>query len=492
MRATAVLLAGALLLAAPAPASADVIFDPADADELAAVLAEAFTEQGVCYGWAVTVDNVGSRESSVGSNFGAGRAVSPDTCNAYVEFYADITYTSESSESEDSASYGVRSEPATVTRDDLSALDIDFDGLTGEDPDIAVGKAVTALPLLAADKGIAKALSATPDTATSTPADAQLTDDPGSDWWRDRGGMVIWAVVLIAASGLLIWIILRTNRRRRPGRVSPLSAYVPGPEPSTPEEDELPAAPPPKPAIEPEPAPPVAEPVLLEPESAKPAPMVEPTPESESESAIGPEPSVAKPGMPEPEPGKPSSVASASGESEPEILPETSVAESEPGEPAPVDATPGEPEPEGTASGSGDVGSEPEILPEPPVAEPVMPEPEPAKPAPVDATPGESEPEGTASESEGVEFRPAIEPDPAPPAAEPVLLEPESAEPAPMVEPTPETGSEDTKPEPSPSEDHTAGTPAAAEQPGDEPPARKPPAAKGPAGSPPAEDHDKE
>jgi hypothetical protein len=228
VRRAAVVLAGVLLLAAPAPASADVIFDPADADELASVLAEAYTDQGVCYGWHVSVDNVGIQEESVGSNFGAGKSAATGSCEATVEFWANITYTSESSESEDSASYDVRSTPSSVTRDDLDALGLDFGGLTGDDPGVVVGKAVTALPLLAADKGIATPLSAAPDTATA-PADARLTDDPGSDWWRDRGGMLIWALVLLAASGLLVWWILRVNRRRRPAPVEAVPDYVPEP-----------------------------------------------------------------------------------------------------------------------------------------------------------------------------------------------------------------------------------------------------------------------
>jgi hypothetical protein len=114
-RAAAVALAGALLVLSPAAASADVIFDPADADELASVLAEAYTDQGVCYGWHVNVDNVGVQEESVGSNFGAGRSADAGSCKATVEFWANITYTSEASESEDSSSYDVHSTPPSVT-----------------------------------------------------------------------------------------------------------------------------------------------------------------------------------------------------------------------------------------------------------------------------------------------------------------------------------------------------------------------------------------
>lgn len=269
MRAAPFLLAAGLLLAAPGTASADVIFDPADADELASVLAEAYADQGVCYGWHVTVNDVGSVSDSVGSNFGAGAPVTSGACQTTVEFTATITYTSESSESEDSASYDVSSQPFGVTRTSLDGLGIDFDDLTGEDPDVVVGKAVTALPLLAADADLAKPISAAPETAAA-PADAQLTDDPGSDWWRDRGGMLIWALILMAASGLLILLVLKRNRRPAPYDV----VHAP-PVPDFPPPDLAWAGPPHEPPTEPfpaaeptEPAPPVTKPTTTPPDES--------------------------------------------------------------------------------------------------------------------------------------------------------------------------------------------------------------------------------
>jgi hypothetical protein len=217
----------ALLLAAPATASADVIFDPADAEDLAAVLAEAHKEQGVCYGWQVTVsDPYSGTSESVGSNFGAGEPIPSSNCTKTVRFTADITYTSESSEAEDSASYDVTSNPYGVTRADLDDLGIDFGGLTGEDPDVAIGNAVTALPLLAADKGLAKPLSAAPATGEA-PADAQLTDNPGSDWWRNSGGMVIWALIVLAAGAVFAWFVLWSHRRQRRRYAAATPTYVP-------------------------------------------------------------------------------------------------------------------------------------------------------------------------------------------------------------------------------------------------------------------------
>lgn len=230
MRAAAVVAgAGLLLLAAPGVASADVIFDPADADELATVLAEATTDQNVCYGWDVQVDDaVAGQAESVGSNFGAGQTVSAGgTCPASVELKVYIRYTSESSESEDSASYDVVSTAGGPTRDDMAALELGTDDLAGENPDVVIGKMVAALPLLAADKGIAKGIEAAPETGEA-PADAALTDSPGSDWWRNSGGMLLWGVGLLLAGGVFAWWVVRTNRRYEPARgVGQVPSYVP-------------------------------------------------------------------------------------------------------------------------------------------------------------------------------------------------------------------------------------------------------------------------
>ena len=234
MRVAPVLVALGLLFVAPGFASADVIFDQADADELAATLAEATEDQDVCYGWDVRVDDaVAGASESVGSNFGAGKPVSSGSCREQVVFNAYITYTSESSESEDSATYDVVSSSGGPTREDLDGLDLDFGGLTGEDPDVVVGKAVVALPLLAADKGMAKPIEAAPETGDA-PADAALTDDPGSDWWRESGGVLLWGIGLLLAGGLFAWWVLRSNKvrwtppnRRGPAPVEEMPQYIP-------------------------------------------------------------------------------------------------------------------------------------------------------------------------------------------------------------------------------------------------------------------------
>lgn len=211
-------LAALLLVAAPSAASADVIFDPADADELAATLAEARADQGVCYGWEVNVDDpLAGLSQSVGSDGAAGVPLNTASCPKYVLLSVFINYTSESSESEDSASYDLRSSSGGPTRADLEGLGLDWGGLTGEDPDVVIGNAVNALPLLAADKGMGKAIEAAPATGDA-PADAALTDDPGSDWWRGNGGVVMWGAGLLLAGGVFALWVLRTNRSTRPNR----------------------------------------------------------------------------------------------------------------------------------------------------------------------------------------------------------------------------------------------------------------------------------
>jgi hypothetical protein len=297
----ALALAVPLLLAAPAEASADVIFDPADADELVAVLAEAYQDQGVCYGWYVNVHDVTTTSASSGSNFGVGTPTTSGTCQATVEFRADITYTSESSESEDSATYDVSSNPDGVTRDDLDSLDIDFGELTGENPDVVIAKAITALPLLAADKGLGKAISAAPATGT-TPADAQLTDDPGSDWWRNRGGMLLWGLGLLLAGGVFVWWVLWTRRRRA---ISEAMTVPDSPAEMPPSAWQFP------PATDPPTTPfPVAQPPAAEPRAAEPpTPTTDPLPAEPAAKSSAEKPAAEDRSAAEPTAAKPPSAA---------------------------------------------------------------------------------------------------------------------------------------------------------------------------------------
>ena len=215
----ATVCAGALLLLAAGPgvARADPVFDQADADELAAILAEAADGQDICYGWRVQVyDPDAGSDISVGTNFGVGSQVGdfgPPLCTTTVEFFADITYTSASSEANDSATYNVVSEPSGPTKADLDALDIvDEGGLVGDDVDVVVFKAVAALPQLAADVGVAEPIEAVPETGVDP--DAHLTDSPGSDFWRQVGTMLLWGLALLLAGVVFGGYVMRSAHLR--------------------------------------------------------------------------------------------------------------------------------------------------------------------------------------------------------------------------------------------------------------------------------------
>lgn len=206
-----------LLLTAPA-AAADVVFDPADAAELAAELAEATEAQDVCYGWTVRIDDAAGVETGVstGSSFGAGvslQAPPARACSTLVEFVARITYTSAASESSDAAAFEVISTPAGPTTDDLAGLGLfDSGDLVGDEVDAAVARAVTALPQLAAEAGIAPPLVAEPEPRAA-PGAGTLSDDPGSDYLRRAGGLLALGAVLLIGGTAFGAHALMTARR---------------------------------------------------------------------------------------------------------------------------------------------------------------------------------------------------------------------------------------------------------------------------------------
>lgn len=221
---------GWALLASPAHtlAQADPVFDPDEAGYLADLLADATEAQGVCYGWSVHVTDAetGITTQSVGSNLGPGRDVESGgrdggSCARAVEFTADIEYVSSSSDLDDSARWSVTGwPPGGVGTGDLDRLGLFDEGdLIGEDPDLAVARAVAALPQLAAEADLAPPLRATP--ASSAPPDVgSLVDDPGSDYLRRTGGLLAFGVVLLVGAGAFAVTALRSSRSR-PGPSPP-------------------------------------------------------------------------------------------------------------------------------------------------------------------------------------------------------------------------------------------------------------------------------
>ena len=194
-RVLAVLLAATLFV--PGAASAGTILEPADETELAQALADAQEDQDVCYGWSVNINGVVSDAGS--SVDGPGRPPPDAGCGRFATFLAEVSYTCDSCEGEDSASISIESnlpDPPKVS--DLEDLGYGAGDLVGERDDSALLDMVGALPLLAAQRA-----NNVPNVeyapATGVPAKDGPTNSPGSDLLRDR-----W-FLLVLFGGLLVF-----------------------------------------------------------------------------------------------------------------------------------------------------------------------------------------------------------------------------------------------------------------------------------------------
>lgn len=232
-----------VLAGSAAGAQTDPVFEPAAARDLADLLAEATNAQDVCYGWTVQVADVETRSQaqSTGSNFGPGRSLDSagSSCRYAVEFTADIVYARASSDFDDSVSWTVTSRPpGGPGKDDLDRLELfDKADLAGDNLDLAVARAVAALPQLAASAGIAPPLTAAP--ATSAPPDVgSLADSPGSDFLRRAGGLLAFGAVLLAGGLAFGAFALYSSRsRREPIRPHQARPTDPPPTPHPPPQD---------------------------------------------------------------------------------------------------------------------------------------------------------------------------------------------------------------------------------------------------------------
>ena len=231
LAALAVAAAGiSAFLAGALPAGAGPILETADANELAQSLAEATEDQDVCYGWSVNVTDYSGGADGVdeGSSLGVGPTAIETQCERYVIFEAFITYTSQSSEAEDSAYYDVRSNvPGAPTATDLRKAGISEGGLLGANDDQVVANAALLLPALMADEGLAEPISLDAH-AQALPAGDRATGTPGSDWLRKYGAVLaVAALTLLGGLGWAAWIFFRerpfapapvpTTRRKRTG-----------------------------------------------------------------------------------------------------------------------------------------------------------------------------------------------------------------------------------------------------------------------------------
>jgi hypothetical protein len=233
VRRLAALAAAAALLVAPAGAAALPLLATADANELANTLAEAQADQGICYGWYVEIDDdSGSGLSGVeqgSSRGGPGDTITRYTpeCPRYAVLTARIHYTSESSESEDSASLFVDTNLGPPVSDrGLARLGLTGGDLLGGGDDTSLINMVGALPLLAAESGAAPYVPYEANTAPLT-AGEHPTGSPGSDWWRKFWPYVLVAAALCGLGGYFIGFLIGGGlRARREGPSTPRARHI--------------------------------------------------------------------------------------------------------------------------------------------------------------------------------------------------------------------------------------------------------------------------
>ena len=218
-------LLATLLVAAPASA-ANPVLDPEDDAEVAAALAEATEVQDVCYGYVLAVDDGDTGEwggTYAASSAGEGvRAAEADDCDdGVVELVARITYTSDFSEAEDSASWDLVSDVPGLSISDvegqgLSAGDLLDDGASAA----TLQNAVLSLPRLAAEQAGLQPVVLEPN-ASPLPEGAQPTGTPGSDWLREN--LVLLALSVGAVLAVLVALVAAFPRGRG-GRPAPRGA----------------------------------------------------------------------------------------------------------------------------------------------------------------------------------------------------------------------------------------------------------------------------
>jgi hypothetical protein len=216
-----ILVVALLALLALAPAAGAAVLAEEDSTELANALAEATAAQGVCYGWRIEVSDFAGTEGGLeaGSNFGPGTPLdrSRTECREglFVELVGDIVYTSETSESEDSAAWDIESNLEDAPDiDEVEALGYDTGDLLGDDNDLAIINAAGALPQLVAEHGQAEPVPFEP-AAREPGTSGAPSGDTGNDLLRENGTLILLCLALTL--GGLSWLWLLRRDARRPG-----------------------------------------------------------------------------------------------------------------------------------------------------------------------------------------------------------------------------------------------------------------------------------
>ncbi len=193
----------------PFAASAQTpLLTPQDAADLTESLADAQAEQGVCYGYVVTINGAVTDQGS--STGGAGRALDPGRCGkGFAALEAALTYTCETCDGEDSALVNIASSfPDPPTIEDLEGFGLKSGDLLGEQDDTTLFNMVGALPLLVADRGLAKPVGfEAPEQVAATD---RPTGSPGSDFLRNAWPLLALSAFLVLM-GPAYWVHKRRN-----------------------------------------------------------------------------------------------------------------------------------------------------------------------------------------------------------------------------------------------------------------------------------------
>ncbi|MQA11375.1 MAG: hypothetical protein GEU98_23060 [Pseudonocardiaceae bacterium] len=200
-------------------------FERQDSADLANRLATAERAHGICYGWQL-IDGGLNQVLSEGSSRGVG--TDAEQCARWVEVSADVLYTSENSEQEDSAQLTVRSSPdllgSTPSPQDFERVGVTSRELIDE-PVSSVGYAALSLPLLLAERGVVQPVELDQGAASER---VQPLDEAGSDFFGQYTGTIIFLGILAAAvlACLVLGIVASRRRKRRlaavpPGREGP-------------------------------------------------------------------------------------------------------------------------------------------------------------------------------------------------------------------------------------------------------------------------------
>lgn len=221
MRRAALIAVALVALALPAPAAAVPLLDSADATELAQSLADATAQQGVCYGWRVTVDDQYEGMSGIDTGSNAGPRIPANAdgrCRRTVLLTGTVTYTCASCEAEDSSSVSLTSFPGGPSRDDLSELGLRIDDLHAEDGDAVLANLVGALPLVTASKGAAAPVAGDVNRAPIPRADRATSGPSSPDWLRESWPWLVLCLMVIAAGAVLLvgQFIHQPPEKRRP------------------------------------------------------------------------------------------------------------------------------------------------------------------------------------------------------------------------------------------------------------------------------------